>query len=206
MAQKRFFGTALTLSLALYLTGLFLIFFMERIEFSLAWVAVDCLVGVPRLRETGKILFAILPLAFAIFCLTLLTHRDGQLVLDGLCTLEGIEAGLASGTRLVLLAVFARTCLVRFGSSYLLILLSWLFWPVKAVGLGPRLLARTVVRSLLLIPASIPAALALFRKKPARRVAIVPTLYPRRDTWKAILAGGCSLMTGLALILASWLG
>jgi len=203
MAQKRFPRTALALSAGIYPAGLYLVLFADQMLMTAVWVCADCLSGGQRLRDAIRGVVSVLPLALAVFLVTALGARDGRLVMDGVCTVEGLEAGLSAGVKILLLSVFARTCLVRFGTSCMLILLSWIFWPGKLFGLGPRLMARTVLRSLLLVPASVSGAFALLGRKPAAQVRIVSVSYPRRDTRGPVIAGSISLAAGLAMIFGS---
>jgi len=192
--------TALLISLLIECLGILLIFFDGIILVSFAWILMDALISGQKPAALTRMILLILPVACLTTCITALNAPDGRLILDGLVTAEGLDLGLQTGLRLVMMTVFARTCLLRFGIGPVLVQLSWVLLPLKLLHIGPRLASRTVLRSLFMIPQYASHAVSILGLQSKRR-GLPPVHQKKRlDSRRRILVSIGSVSVGCALL------
>ncbi|HOG64438.1 MAG TPA: hypothetical protein PLD82_03250 [Spirochaetota bacterium] len=199
-AIERYPKAALILSLLIECLGLALIFSDGFVFFSAAWILLDAFAGGQKPVALAKMICVILPVACMTAIITALSTPDGRLVLDGFVTAEGLELGFLTGLRLVMMALFARTCLLRFGIGPVLVQLSWIMFPLKLAQIGPRLASRTVLRSLVMIPQYVSQAFSILGIQTRRKGLPSVQQIKRLDSRRKILVTIVSLSIGCVLL------
>lgn len=201
-SKKRYPRLAIFLSLSIQLAGLWLVFSGIAPLYLFAWVLIDVFLSGHKLRDVFRLLLSIFPLALAVFFVTVIVEQDGRVILGGLASAEGLKGGFKAGSRVLVLAVFARNCLVRFGLAPMIVILSYLLWPLRVFRVGHRLAARTVYRSILLVPVSFSrVAESIGIKKNVLRSEAQYISHARRDYFYPLLLGLASFCTALGMLI-----